>query len=101
LYSAAASRGGFETTQRRRVDHLQIGFIGLGDMGGPMALNLSKAGGNEVCVYDMRREAAAAHLDAGATWAESPQALAAQSELVMSSMTIDLEVDAEQALLVL
>ncbi len=44
---------------------MQIGFIGLGNMGGPMALNLIKAGGNEVCVYDMRREAAAAHLDAG------------------------------------
>ena len=65
---------------------MRIGFIGLGNMGGPMALNLIKAGGNEVCVYDVRREAAAAHLEAGATWADSPQALAAQCELVMTSL---------------
>ena len=33
-----------------------IGFIGLGDMGGPMARNLARAG-LEVRVYDRRREA--------------------------------------------
>jgi 3-hydroxyisobutyrate dehydrogenase len=65
---------------------LRIGFIGLGNMGGPMALNLTKAEGNEVCVFDVRREAAAPHLEAGAKWADSPRALAAQSDLVMTSL---------------
>jgi 3-hydroxyisobutyrate dehydrogenase len=55
-------------------------------MGGPMALNLTKAEGNEVCVFDVRREAAAPHLEAGAKWADSPRALAAQSDLVMTSL---------------
>ena len=65
---------------------MRIGFIGLGNMGGPMALNLTKAEGNEVCVFDVRREAAAPHLEAGAKWADSPRALAAQSDLVMTSL---------------
>jgi 3-hydroxyisobutyrate dehydrogenase len=55
-------------------------------MGGPMALNLTRAEGNEVCVFDVRREAAAPHLEAGAQWADSPRALAAQSDLVMTSL---------------
>jgi 3-hydroxyisobutyrate dehydrogenase len=65
---------------------LRIGFIGLGNMGGPMALNLTRAEGNEVCVFDVRREAAAPHLEAGAKWADSPRALAAQTDLVMTSL---------------
>ena len=50
---------------------MKIGFIGLGNMGGPMALNLMKAG-HELLVHDVRRETAAAHLDKGARWAASP-----------------------------
>lgn len=65
---------------------MRIGFIGLGNMGGPMALNLIKAGHHQVCVFDVRRDAAAPHLGAGAAWADSPRALAAQSELVMTSL---------------
>jgi 3-hydroxyisobutyrate dehydrogenase-like beta-hydroxyacid dehydrogenase len=52
---------------------MRIGFIGLGNMGGPMALNLIKAG-HSLIVNDVRREAAAPHLQAGAKWADSPQA---------------------------
>ena len=40
---------------------MRIGFIGLGNMGGPMALNLIKAG-HSLIVNDVRREAAAPHL---------------------------------------
>ena len=36
---------------------MRIGFIGLGNMGGPMALNLIKAG-HTLVVYDVRRESA-------------------------------------------
>lgn len=43
---------------------MRIGFIGLGNMGGPMALNIMRAG-HQVTVYDVRREAAAPHLDGG------------------------------------
>ena len=50
---------------------MRIGFIGLGNMGGPMALNLIKAG-HSLIVNDVRREAAASHLSLGAKWAASP-----------------------------
>jgi 3-hydroxyisobutyrate dehydrogenase len=64
---------------------MRIGFVGLGNMGGPMALNLIKAG-HALSVYDVRREAAAPHLAAGARWADSPAAVAAECELVMTSL---------------
>ena len=40
---------------------MRVGFIGLGNMGGPMALNLIKAG-HSLIVFDVRREAAKAQL---------------------------------------
>jgi 3-hydroxyisobutyrate dehydrogenase len=55
-------------------------------MGGPMALNLTRAQRHTVRVFDVRREAAAAHLEAGAEWAGSPQELAAESDLVLTSL---------------
>jgi 3-hydroxyisobutyrate dehydrogenase len=72
---------------------MRIGFIGLGNMGGPMALNLIKAG-HTLTVHDVRREAAAPHLQAGATWADSPQALARESELILTSLPGPPEVEA-------
>ena len=62
-----------------------IGFIGLGAMGAPMAANLQKAGWRLV-VHDVRREAAAPHLQTGAVWADTPRALAAQSDVVFSCL---------------
>jgi 3-hydroxyisobutyrate dehydrogenase len=47
-----------------------IGFIGLGDMGGPMAHNLI-AGGFDVTVFDLRREALLAAKEKGARIADS------------------------------
>jgi 3-hydroxyisobutyrate dehydrogenase len=64
---------------------MRIGFIGLGNMGGPMALNLIKAG-HTLIVHDVRREAAARHLAQGAKWADSAQAVARASELILTSL---------------
>ena len=64
---------------------MKAGFIGLGTMGGSMALNLRK-GGHELTVYDVRREAAKPHLDAGSSWGEGPRAVAANSEVVFTSL---------------
>ena len=72
---------------------MNIGFIGLGNMGGPMALNLMKAG-HTLVVYDVRKEAATPHLEGGATWAESPQAVARASELILTSLPGPPEVEA-------
>ena len=71
---------------------MKIGFIGLGNMGGPMALNLMKAG-HELLVHDVRREMAAAHLDKGARWAASPRDAAADRELILSSLPGPAEVE--------
>ena len=43
---------------------MKVGFIGLGTMGGEMALQLREAG-NDLVVHDVRREAATRHLPAG------------------------------------
>src|SRR5689334_17716480 len=52
---------------------MKIGFIGLGLMGGAMAGRL-RAAGFDVVVTDLSRQAALSHLQAGATWADTPLA---------------------------
>ena len=51
---------------------MKVGFIGLGTMGSSMALNV-RAAGYDIFVNDIRREAGAAHLQAGASWGDSAQ----------------------------
>jgi 3-hydroxyisobutyrate dehydrogenase-like beta-hydroxyacid dehydrogenase len=53
-----------------------VGFIGLGNMGGPMALNLVKAG-FELIVHDINPARVAPLIAAGATLAASAEAVAA------------------------
>jgi 3-hydroxyisobutyrate dehydrogenase len=62
-----------------------IGFIGLGIMGSRMASNLQKAG-HRLVVHDLRREAAAPLLATGAVWADTPRAVAAESEAIFTSL---------------
>jgi len=64
---------------------MRIGFIGLGNMGGPMALNLMKAG-HTLVVHDVRPDAATPHLEQGAKWATSPRAAVQESELILTSV---------------
>lgn len=71
---------------------MKIGFIGLGNMGGPMALNLIKAG-HALAVHDVRRESAAQHLERGAKWAASPKDAARESELILTSLPGPKEVE--------
>ncbi|MFQ6028522.1 MAG: NAD(P)-dependent oxidoreductase, partial [Dehalococcoidia bacterium] len=74
-------------------EHMKVGFIGLGTMGSSMAYNCLQ-GGNEMVVHDLRREAATPHLEAGATWADTPQAVAEASEVVFTSLPGPTEVEA-------
>jgi 2-hydroxy-3-oxopropionate reductase len=62
---------------------MKIGFIGLGLMGRPMALNLLN-GGHQVIVWARRAESMQPLLDAGATGAASPAALAGSVELLIT-----------------
>ena len=72
---------------------MKIGFIGLGTMGRHMASNLIKAG-HALVVNDMRRDAARAHVEAGATWADTPRAVATATEIVFTSLPGPPEVEA-------
>ncbi|UVJ44676.1 3-hydroxyisobutyrate dehydrogenase [Pseudomonas sp. LS1212] len=54
---------------------MHIGFLGLGNMGGPMARNLLKAG-HSLTVFDPFPQAVAALVEAGASAAASPAAVA-------------------------
>ncbi len=62
-----------------------IGFIGVGNMGGPMARNLMKAG-HAVTVFDPSAENAKALASAGAKQAASLVELAAASDVVVSML---------------
>jgi len=56
-------------------------------------LNLMKAG-HSLIVNDVRRDVAKPHLEGGATWGDSPQAVARQSELILTSLPGPPEVEA-------
>lgn len=64
---------------------MKVGFIGLGTMGGSMALNLRKAG-FDLVVHDMRADAAKPQLAAGATWAADVKALGKAVDVVLTSL---------------
>jgi 3-hydroxyisobutyrate dehydrogenase len=51
-------------------------------------------GGHQLVVNDVRREAAAPHLQAGATWADTPRAVAEATEIVFTSLPGPVEVEA-------
>jgi 3-hydroxyisobutyrate dehydrogenase-like beta-hydroxyacid dehydrogenase len=76
---------------------MKAGFIGLGTMGASMAANLQagiQKDGHSVLVFDVRREAAASHLRNGATWADSPAALAESCDVIFSSLPGPVEFEA-------
>jgi 3-hydroxyisobutyrate dehydrogenase len=72
---------------------MRIGFIGLGNMGGPMALNVLKAG-HTMVVNDTRHELAKPHLALGAVWGDTAKAVAQASEVVFTSLPGPREVEA-------
>lgn len=64
---------------------MELGFIGLGQMGGNMVLRLLDQG-HKLLVTDIDKDAAAPALDAGAVWADSPAAVARGCQIVLSSL---------------
>jgi 3-hydroxyisobutyrate dehydrogenase len=60
---------------------LRVGFIGLGDMGAPIAHCILRAG-YELSVYDLREEAVLALLEAGAVRGTSPADVAKRSDSI-------------------
>jgi 3-hydroxyisobutyrate dehydrogenase-like beta-hydroxyacid dehydrogenase len=64
---------------------MKVGFIGLGVMGSPMALNVLK-GGHELTVYDRRPQALEPLVAAGARAAASPREVGAASQIVVTML---------------
>jgi len=72
---------------------MKIGFVGVGNMGGPMARNLVKAG-HELRAFDLAKAAVKAMADAGAEVAESPADAAAGAEIVITMLPAGTQVRA-------
>src|SRR5690349_2635628 len=66
----------------------RLGWIGLGKMGQPMALNLLKAGA-PLTVYNRNRERSKPLLAAGAREADSPRAVGRASDLLFTMVADD------------
>ena len=64
---------------------MKVGFIGVGFMGRHMARNIA-LGGYEMRVFDIRRESAAELVGMGAEWADSPAAVAAECDVIFTSL---------------
>jgi len=60
---------------------MRVGFIGLGNMGAPMA-GFVRTAGFALTVHDLRREAATPLLDQGAVWADSAKDVAARCDVI-------------------
>ena len=71
----------------------KITFIGLGNMGGPMASNLVKAG-HEVTVFDLSKDAVAALVSAGAKTADTAHEAANGAECVITMLPAGQHVEA-------
>jgi 3-hydroxyisobutyrate dehydrogenase len=74
-----------------RVAGKQIGFVGLGVMGGAMSMNLLQANGS-VWVYNRTREKAKSLVEAGATFGELDE-LAAKCEVIFLCVSRSEDVD--------
>ncbi|MGI9306788.1 MAG: NAD(P)-binding domain-containing protein, partial [Gammaproteobacteria bacterium] len=76
-------RGIFSLINGVILTNMKIGLIGLGTMGSAVAANVLRAG-FALSVYDIKREKARLLLDKGAAWADSPAAVAADSDIVLT-----------------
>src|SRR5215469_15777252 len=64
---------------------MKVGFVGLGSMGAPMARNLVKAG-FDVTVFDIEASRIAAFQEQKVAVASSSAILAAESDVVLTSL---------------
>jgi len=70
-----------------------VGFIGLGNMGSGMSMNIAKSG-YKMIVHDLDRNAATPILEFGAEWADSPREIAEKCDVIFTSLPGPLEVEA-------
>ncbi|MDN3566363.1 NAD(P)-dependent oxidoreductase [Paeniroseomonas aquatica] len=78
---------------------MKVGFIGLGNMGGPMCRNLIKGVNHEVVVYDLDPAAMAACTAVGGTAGTGLEALAAECDVILTSLPTPKHVEAVAAVI--
>lgn len=71
---------------------IKVGFIGLGRIGKPMAVNVLEAG-YDLTVYDLRKEPMSELASVGARAAESPGEIAEKADLIEIAVVDDLQVE--------
>jgi 3-hydroxyisobutyrate dehydrogenase len=69
-----------------------VGFIGLGNMGGPVASHIQRAG-FALTVFDLRAEATRPFREHGATVVDSAAALARRSDIVITALPMPADVE--------
>ena len=72
---------------------MKIGFIGVGNMGGPMCRNIIRNTNHQVRVFDLNPAAVAACTALGATGADSTAAVAADADVVFTSLPMPRHVE--------
>ena len=72
---------------------MDIGFIGIGQMGKHMANRILEAG-YKLTVHDINKEAAAPLIKKGAKWGDTPEAVAKSCRIVITSLPTPQDVEA-------
>ena len=67
---------------------MKVGFIGVGNMGGPMCRNIIRNTNHEVIVFDLNPAALAACTDLGASAAASVADAASRCDVVITSLPL-------------
>jgi 3-hydroxyisobutyrate dehydrogenase-like beta-hydroxyacid dehydrogenase len=67
---------------------MKVGFIGVGNMGGPMCRNIIRNTNHEVVVFDLSPAAVTACTDLGASSATSVADVAARCDVIITSLPI-------------
>lgn len=73
---------------------MKVGFIGVGNMGGPMCRNIIKRSNHQVTVFDLNPAALKACTDVGGTAAKSVAEATKGADLVMTSLPMPKHVEA-------
>jgi 3-hydroxyisobutyrate dehydrogenase len=80
------SNCGYTISVLQGIAEMKIGFIGLGVMGAPMAVNLIGSGKHEVCVFDIEPDRTDRIVELGAQRGASVNEVVRTAEIVMTSL---------------
>jgi 3-hydroxyisobutyrate dehydrogenase-like beta-hydroxyacid dehydrogenase len=78
----------------RREEIMKVGYIGVGNMGGPMCRNLIKKSNHAVSVFDLNAAALKTCTDLGATAGKSIADVTKDADIVMTSLPMPKDVEA-------